>query len=191
MNRVWVFVAVAVVAAGCSSGTSRPSTTTTSSSSTTSTTTALPGSDVTTATAAPTEYFAVSPDGHIVVVSVATGAVLRQMEPHAPPGAPSDLALSADRQTLFFSRGGHLERIPTAGGTAVPVGTLPTGQTARWPAPTPDGKYLAWVRTTPVANGMEPSDVMVTDLLTGVPRILLPNAASRESCRGTVPARGS
>ncbi len=177
MKRAWMVVALAVLGVGCSSSSTPHPTTTTTSSTTSTSTTASATSTTVAAAPEPAEYVAVSPDGHLVAVSVATGAVIRQLEPAVPPGAPSDLALSADRQTLFFSRAGHLQKVPVAGGAATPVGTLAAGQSARWPAPTSDGKYLAWVRTTAVANGMATSDVMVTDLVTGAQRILVPNAA--------------
>jgi hypothetical protein len=169
VHRTLVLILLVVVGAGCSSS----GKTSTSTTAPTTTSTAITATSTTEGTGAiPAEYFAVSPDNRIVAVSVTTGRVTRELEPATVAGTPYDLTLSADRRTLFFARGGHLQMLPAAGGSAVPIGTLTNGQSAMGPAPSADGKHLAWVRNTDVPIGMERSDIMLSNLVTGTQQVV-------------------
>ena len=88
-------------------------------------------------------------DDAIVVISTATGKVIRTLE-KADPGRPSgsftpDIALSPDRKTLYFVRTGEnfgcdqtIMSVPVAGGQKRVVAQ------GHSPALSPDGRFLAY-----------------------------------------------
>jgi len=108
-------------------------------------------------------------DGRVVVVSAATGRVVRRLTAEAPGGGASQPAVGLDGRTVWFSRGdgscaAHLAAVPAAGG---PERALPGSGEAGpegTPLPRPGHDQLAYSR----ADCSGPGDTLVVGDLRGL-----------------------
>jgi hypothetical protein len=106
---------------------------------------------------APVPMVGVTKNGNIVIVNAASGAIVRVLANAGTPEASTaagfggDVALSPDRQTVFYDVagpcGGRILRVPVAGG---PSELVAAGNT---PAISPGGTMLAYVSYPASATG--------------------------------------
>src|SRR2546427_11389584 len=100
---------------------------------------------------APKTFAAVTLDGRIALVSAATGQVAGYLTAAGPGGGPSELAPTADRKTIYFSRGdgtcaGHLATLAVDGGSEIPLQGSGLRGPEQWPAARPTGTEIAFAR---------------------------------------------
>ena len=100
---------------------------------------------------APKTFAAVTLDGRIALVSAATGQVAGYLTAAGPGGGPSELAPTADRKTIYFSRGdgtcaGHLATVAVDGGPEIPLQGSGLRGPEQWPAARPTGTEIAFAR---------------------------------------------
>lgn len=100
---------------------------------------------------APNTFAAVTSEGRIALVSRATSKVARYLTAALPGGGPSELAPTADRNTIYFSRGdgtcaGHLAAVAVEGGAENALQGSGLRGPEQWPAARPAGNTIAFVR---------------------------------------------
>jgi hypothetical protein len=100
---------------------------------------------------APDTFTAVTRDGRIARVSAATGQVVTYLTEALPGGGPLELALTADRKTIYFSRGdgtcaSHLATVAVGGGPENPLRGSGLHGPELWPAVRPAGTEIAFAR---------------------------------------------
>jgi len=100
---------------------------------------------------APKTFAAVTSDGRIALVSAATGQVVGYLTAAGPGGGPSELAPTADRKTIYFSRGdgtcaGHLATVAVDGGREIALQGSGLRGPEQWPAARPTGTEIAFAR---------------------------------------------
>jgi hypothetical protein len=93
----------------------------------------------------------VTSDGRIALVSTVTGQVADYLTAALPGGGPSELAPTADRKYIYFSRGdgtcaGHLATVAVGGGPENPLQGSGLRGPEQWPAVRPTGTEIAFAR---------------------------------------------
>jgi dipeptidyl aminopeptidase/acylaminoacyl peptidase len=96
--------------------------------------------------------FVAEADGRIVVVSVGTGRVERNLTTQQPGGGAADPAVSPDGRTVWFSRGdgtcaAHLASVPVAGGEEQALPGSGEAGPENQPLPRPGRAQIAFARS--------------------------------------------
>jgi hypothetical protein len=116
----------------------------------------------------PADFVATTLDQRVVTVSPSTGQITRVLVGSQPEGAPSDLALSPDHRTVWFSRSegtcvARLATVPRPGGPEQAVPGSGASQRDAHPALAPDGHMVAFTRDQcSVNNTTAGSEIVVT-----------------------------
>ena len=172
-NSIVLALALAVTACGSSKHSGATPATSSlppapSAASTAATTTSTSVPPAPTAPGEPGAIVAVTTDQRVVAISPSTGEILRTLVPAQPGGGPSQLAMSPDHHTVWFSRGqsscaAALATVPLAGGPENKIAGTGSNQADTLPALDPSGRLVAFSRYQCAANAYQVAVAPVTN----------------------------
>jgi hypothetical protein len=125
------------------------------------------------ARAAPALFVAGDGNGGVGVYSTTNGALIRTISPQGPGGPDQQVALSRNRQTVYFTQpnglcSGNILSGPVSGSSAPGVVISDTQTLALSPSPSPTSGDLAWVGVTCGPTGTTTRTTLyITTLTTG------------------------